>query len=69
MLVIGKNPVLETLKSNPDEFNKIILLKKVKPDNKLKSIVKIAEEKKVNVVYLNYFEFKKFFDNKNNNIN
>ncbi len=65
MLVIGKNPVLETLKSNPDEFNKIILLKKVKPDNKLKSIVKIAEEKKVNVVYLNYFEFKKFFDNKN----
>lgn len=65
MLVIGKNPVLETLKSNPDEFNKIILLKKVKPDNKLKSIVKLAEEKKINVVYLNYFEFKKFFDNKN----
>ncbi|MBS1552562.1 MAG: 23S rRNA (guanosine(2251)-2'-O)-methyltransferase RlmB [Bacteroidetes bacterium] len=64
MLVIGKNPVLETLKSNPDEFNKIILLKKVKPDNKLKSIVKIAEEKKINVVYLNYSEFKKFFDNK-----
>lgn len=64
MLVIGKNPVLETLKSNPKDFNKIILLKKVKPDNKLKSIVNIAEENKINVVYLNYFEFKKFFDNK-----
>lgn len=64
MLVIGKNPVLETLKSNPEEFNKIILLKKTNPDNKLKSIVKIAEEKKINLVYLNYFDFKKFFDNK-----
>ncbi|MBL8007326.1 MAG: 23S rRNA (guanosine(2251)-2'-O)-methyltransferase RlmB [Ignavibacteria bacterium] len=64
MLVIGKNPVLETLKANPSEFNKIVLLKKIKPDNKLKSIVKIAEEKSINVVYLNYFEFKNFFDNK-----
>jgi len=64
MLVIGKNPVLETLKAHPEEFNKIILLKKVKPDNKLKSIVKIAEEKGINVVYLGYFDFKKFFDNK-----
>ncbi|MEO6694416.1 MAG: 23S rRNA (guanosine(2251)-2'-O)-methyltransferase RlmB [Ignavibacteria bacterium] len=64
MLVIGKNPVLETLKSNPQDFNKIILLKKVKPDNKLKSIVTIAEENKINVVYLNYFDFKQFFDNK-----
>lgn len=64
MLVIGKNPVLETLKSNPKDFNKIVLLKKVKPDNKLKSIVNIAGENGINVVYLNYFEFKKFFDNK-----
>lgn len=64
MLVIGKNPVLETLKSNPSEFNKIVLLKKVKPDNKLKSIVKIAEEKNINVVYLGYHDFKNFFDSK-----
>lgn len=64
MLVIGKNPVLETLKSNPKDFNKIILLKKVKPDNKLKSIVNIAGENGINVVYLNYFDFKQFFDNK-----
>jgi len=65
MLVIGKNPVLELLKSHPGDFNKIVLLKKVKPDNKLKSIVDIAAEKKVKVIYLNYFEFKNFFDNKN----
>ncbi|HQY22080.1 MAG TPA: 23S rRNA (guanosine(2251)-2'-O)-methyltransferase RlmB [Ignavibacteria bacterium] len=64
MLVIGKNPVLETLKSNPDAFNKIVLLKKLKPENKLKSIVTIAEKEKINVVYLNYTDFKKFFDNK-----
>ncbi|MBP9192551.1 MAG: 23S rRNA (guanosine(2251)-2'-O)-methyltransferase RlmB [Ignavibacteria bacterium] len=64
MLVLGKNPVLEFLKSNPEEINKIILLKKVKPDNKLKEIVKRAEELKINLIYLNYFDFKKLFDNK-----
>ena len=52
MLVIGKNPVLETLKSNPEEFNKIILLKKNKPDNKLKSIVKIAEKKLISFILI-----------------
>ncbi|HMQ68725.1 MAG TPA: 23S rRNA (guanosine(2251)-2'-O)-methyltransferase RlmB [Ignavibacteria bacterium] len=64
MLVLGKNPVLEFLKSNPKEINKIVLLKKVKPDNKLKEIVKRAEEQKINLIYLNYFDFKKLFDNK-----
>ncbi len=65
MLVIGKNPVLEILKSNPKVLNKVILLKKVKPDNKLKSIVNLVEENGINLVYLNYFDFKKFFDSKN----
>ena len=64
MLVLGKNPVLEFLKSNPKELNKIILLKKVKPDNKLKEIVKRAEELKINLIYLNYTDFKRYFDNK-----
>ncbi|HMS33944.1 MAG TPA: 23S rRNA (guanosine(2251)-2'-O)-methyltransferase RlmB [Ignavibacteria bacterium] len=64
MLVLGKNPVLEFLKSNPKELNKIILLKKVKPDNKLKEIVKRAEEHGINLIYLNYFDFKQYFDNK-----
>ncbi len=65
MLVIGKNPVLEILKSHPREINKVILLKKVKPDNKLKEIVKRAEENSINTVYLGYVDFKNFFDNKN----
>lgn len=64
MLVIGKNPILEILKSHPEELNKVVLLKKVKPDGKLKSIVSLAEEKKIKLMYLNYFEFRKFFDGK-----
>ena len=48
MLVLGKNPVLEFLKSNPKEINKIILLKKVKPESNFK----------INLIYLNYFDFK-----------
>lgn len=64
MLVIGKNPVLELLKSNPKDLNKVVLMKKLKPDEKLRSIVRTAEEKKISIVYLNYFEFKKFFDSK-----
>ncbi|MDQ3020264.1 MAG: 23S rRNA (guanosine(2251)-2'-O)-methyltransferase RlmB [Bacteroidota bacterium] len=64
MLVIGRNPVLEIIKSNPKDLNKVILLKKVKPDNKLKEIVKQAEEKNITIVYLNYYDFKNYFDNK-----
>ncbi|MEO8211380.1 MAG: 23S rRNA (guanosine(2251)-2'-O)-methyltransferase RlmB [bacterium] len=65
MLVIGRNPVLEIIKSNPKDLNKVILLKKVKPDNKLKEIVKQAEEKNITIVYLNYYDFKNYFDSKN----
>lgn len=65
MLVIGKNPVQEILKSSPKDLNKIILLKKVKPDDKLKNIVNLAGENGIRVIYLNYFEFKNFFDQKN----
>ncbi|MEO8447975.1 MAG: 23S rRNA (guanosine(2251)-2'-O)-methyltransferase RlmB [bacterium] len=65
MLVIGKNPVLEIVKSNPEILNKIVLLKRIKPDNKLKSIVTHAADHNINVIYLNHFDFLKFFDNKN----
>jgi len=64
MLVIGKNPVLEILRSNPRDFNKIILLKKIKPEKKLESIVKLAKENSINLIFLNFFEFRKFFDSK-----
>lgn len=65
MLVIGRNPILEILKSNPKDFNKIVLMQKVKPDNKLKEILSLAKDKGVTTVFLNFFEFRKFFDSKN----
>jgi 23S rRNA (guanosine2251-2'-O)-methyltransferase len=65
MLVIGRNPVLESLKSNPGDFNKIILLKTVKPEPKLKEITRIAEDNRINIIMLNKFDFEKYFNNKN----
>ncbi len=65
MLVIGKNPILEILNSKPQDFNKIILLKKVKPEGKLKEIVNAAKEKNIKLLFLNHFDFQKFFDSKN----
>jgi 23S rRNA (guanosine2251-2'-O)-methyltransferase len=65
MLIIGKNPILEILKTDPKELNKIILLKTVKPEPRLKEIVKIAEDNGVHTLYLNHFDFLKYFDRKN----
>lgn len=65
MLVIGKNPILEILRSEPKEFNKIILLKTLKPEPKLKEIAKLAEESKINLLYLNKSEFLRYFNRKN----
>ena len=64
MLVIGKNPILEILKTNPEELNKIILLKTIKPEPRLKEIVQIAEKEDVKLLYLNHFQFIKYFDRK-----
>ena len=64
MLVIGKNPVLEILSSNPGYINKIVLLKRIKPDGKLKELVSIAKENSVNTMFLNFNDFRKFFDNR-----
>ena len=65
MLVIGKNPVLEVLKSSPKELNKIILLKRIKPEKKLKEIVQLSKENSVNIIYLNNHDFAKYFDRNN----
>jgi 23S rRNA (guanosine2251-2'-O)-methyltransferase len=64
MLVIGKNPILEILKTTPEELNKIILLKTIKPEPRLKEIVQIAEKEGVTLIYLNHFQFIKYFDRK-----
>ena len=65
MLVIGKNPVLEILRSEPQEFNKIILLKTLKPEPKLKEIAKLAEDNKISLLFLNRPDFGKYFNRKN----
>jgi len=65
MLVIGKNPVLEILKTEPSEFNKIVLMKNIKPEPKIKEIAKIAMENKVNLMYLSKPDFLKYFNRKN----
>lgn len=65
MLVIGKNPVSELLISDPGFINKIVLLKKIKPDDKLKDIVKLAKDHRINTMFLGYSDFKKFFSSKN----
>ncbi len=65
MLVIGKNPVLEILRNTPEELNKIILLKRIKPEARLKEIVVLSKEKGINIIYLNDHDFAKYFNRKN----
>jgi 23S rRNA (guanosine2251-2'-O)-methyltransferase len=67
MIVIGKNPIFEILKTTPKELNKIILLKTLKPEPKLKEIVKLAEDNGIQKLFLNKFEFANYFDRKNKN--
>ncbi|HEX2787876.1 MAG TPA: 23S rRNA (guanosine(2251)-2'-O)-methyltransferase RlmB [Ignavibacteria bacterium] len=65
MIVIGKNPVLEMLETNPKEINKVVLLKSLKPEPKLLKIKELAEKNRINTLMLKGFEFEKFFDRKN----
>lgn len=67
MIVIGKNPILEILKASPKELSKIILLKTLKPEPRLKEIVRLAEESGIPKLFINKFEFSKYFDRKNKN--
>jgi len=65
MLVIGKHPVLELLKSTPKSLNKIILLKTLNPERKSREIVRLAEENSIRILYLSREDFGKYFNNKN----
>lgn len=65
MLVIGKNPILEILRTDPKEFSKIIILKGVKNDDKIKEIYKLAEINKINLMTLSKEGFIKYFNRKN----
>lgn len=65
MIIIGKNPVLELLRTSPKDFNKIILLKTLKPEPKLLEIRKLADANKVPAVFLNKYDFENYFNKKN----
>jgi|SRR4030095_4957670 len=63
MLVIGRNPVLETLKFNPKSIRKIVLLDSV-TDSKLTEIAAKAKLKNIIIEKLPKAHFEKLFDKK-----
>jgi 23S rRNA (guanosine2251-2'-O)-methyltransferase len=60
MLVIGRNPVIETLNLNSASIKKIILLDSAR-DNKIKDIVSKAKSKNIEVETLSKPQFEKLF--------
>ncbi len=64
MIIIGKNPILETLKSNPKDLTKIIFMKNMKPEPRMKEILFLAKENGISLISLHKFDFEKYFQNK-----
>ena len=65
MIIIGKNPILEILRTNGGEGNKGNLRKTLKPDEKLKEIKSFCERENIPLMFLNRFQFEKYFNRKN----
>ncbi len=63
MLVIGRNPVLETLALNPSSIKKIVLLDSLS-DNRIMELAKKAEAKNIIVEKLPKSYFEKILDKK-----
>jgi len=63
MLVIGRNPVIETLKFNPKSIKKLVLLNSAN-DNKINEIVKTAQQKNIAIEKLPKAQFEKLLDKK-----
>ena len=63
MLVIGRNPVIETLKFNPKSIKKLVLLNSAN-DNKINEIVKNAQQKNIAIEKLPKAQFEKLLDKK-----
>ncbi|MEO8513852.1 MAG: 23S rRNA (guanosine(2251)-2'-O)-methyltransferase RlmB [Ignavibacteria bacterium] len=63
MLVIGRNPVVETLKFSPDTIKKIIILESI-TDNKIKDIEHTAKSKNIIVERLAKSRFEEILDKK-----
>ncbi len=63
MLVIGRNPVVETLKFAPDTIKKIIILESI-TDNKIKEIERNAKSKNIAVEKISKQSFEQILDKK-----
>src|SRR5258706_4979327 len=64
MLIIGRNPILETLKKNPKSVKKIVLLDTMQ-DEKILRILAIADKYKIFHEKYVKNKFEKLFDEKN----
>ncbi|MFA5010966.1 MAG: 23S rRNA (guanosine(2251)-2'-O)-methyltransferase RlmB [Ignavibacteria bacterium] len=64
MIIIGKNPILEMLRSNPKDLTKIIFMKNMKPEPRMKEILMLAKDNGVSIVSLHKFDFEKYFQRK-----
>jgi len=63
MFVIGRNPVIESLKFNPHSIKKIVLIEGLS-DNKIKEIIKIAGKNNINIEFKIKNDFEKILDKK-----
>jgi 23S rRNA (guanosine2251-2'-O)-methyltransferase len=63
MFVIGRNPVAETLKFNPQSIKKIVLLEGLY-DSKIKEIIRNADRNNIRVELKNKQDFEKILDKK-----
>ncbi|HMQ80806.1 MAG TPA: 23S rRNA (guanosine(2251)-2'-O)-methyltransferase RlmB [Ignavibacteria bacterium] len=61
MLVIGRNPVTESLRSSPETILKIVLLDTV-TDNKIKEIERLAKSKNIDIAVMPKSHFEKILD-------
>ena len=66
MLVIGRNTVLEILKATPKELTKLVFLKNLKPEKRLKEILSLATDNGIVPLFLHKNDFLNFFSSKNN---
>jgi 23S rRNA (guanosine2251-2'-O)-methyltransferase len=64
MIIIGKNPILETLRANPKDLTKIIFMKNMKPEPRMKEILGLANANNVSIISLHKNDFEKYFQSK-----
>lgn len=63
MLVVGRNPVIETINLNPSSIRKIVLLNTL-TDSKIMKIAETAKSKNITVEFLPKQQFEKLFTDK-----